>query len=78
LGFIRLQVQDDLIFEVIDDRPSILAVFKTEEIGKVLRGGNRTASKASDDLEYLKAKFRRLPVGAGANQLPDFINEDCL
>lgn len=38
LGLIRFQVQKNLVLGVVDDGSPVLAVFKAEEIGKVLGG----------------------------------------
>ena len=38
LGFILLQVQDDLVLGVVDDGPSVLAVVQAEEVAEVLGG----------------------------------------
>ena len=43
LGFVVLQIQNDLIFGIIDNCPTVASIFQSEEIGQVLRCGNRRA-----------------------------------
>ena len=50
-GLVRLQVQNNLVLGVVDDRPAVLAVLQTEEIRQILRCGNGRSAEAADNLE---------------------------
>ena len=78
VGFVRLQIQDDLVLGIVDDGPSVLAVLKTKEVTQVLGSCDGCAAVAADDLEYLQAELRRHPVGGGTDELPDLVDHDGL
>ena len=50
-GLVRLQVQNNLVLGVVDDRPAVLAVLQTEEIRQILRCGNGRSAEAAGNLE---------------------------
>ena len=53
LGLVLLQIQDDLVFGIVDDGPSVLAIVQTEKVRQVLSGSDCRAAVAPDDLENL-------------------------
>ncbi len=68
-GFIRLQIQNDLVLGIVDDGSSVLAVLKAEEVRKILRRRDGSAAEAADRFEDRETELRRHAVGACADQL---------
>lgn len=75
-GLVRLQVQDDFVLGVVDDGPAVLAVLQAKEVGQVLGGCDSSPTKAPDDLEDFQTELRSQTGGAGADQLPNLVDED--